>query len=334
MTRAGIRVTIILLNHVQPAVDALRHPDTITAPPNGIGAFNLTDGQGSRIFRGLVEILTERYSRLDAANGLVAGYIVGNEIQSHFDWYNLGDAEPDSVVGEYAGAVRVADLAVRRFHPDARVFVSLDHNWTRRHRSEPTRSMPGRVLLDDLHAHLASQGDVPWGVAFHPYPEDLGDPRTWRDETAILSFDSPRITFRNLEVLRDYLRRPHLLVDGEPRRLILSEQGFHCPPGEMGESLQAAAYAYAFERVRRIGGIESFIYHRHVDHPDEGGLRLGLRENVPGTFDRPARPRLIHELFRAIDTPDATAAAAFAKPIIGISSWDEVGPKRLETGGK
>ncbi|HEX6983846.1 MAG TPA: DUF5722 domain-containing protein, partial [Planctomycetaceae bacterium] len=167
----------------------------------------------------------------------------------------------------------------------------------------------------------------PWGVAFHPYPEDLGDPRTWQDESATLSFDSPRITFRNLEVLTAYLRQPHLLADGRPRRVILSEQGFHCAATPDGETLQAAAYAYAFERVRRIDGIESFIYHRHVDHPAEGGLRLGLRENVSGTSDRPARPRAIYDLFRVIDTPGGAAVTEFAKPITGVSTWDELAPQ-------
>lgn len=333
MTDAGMRVNLILLNHVTQRApkSPLVYPGTTAEAPNHIGGFNLTDAESTRVFRGLIEILAERYSRPDAAYGLVSGYIVGNEVQSHYDWYNLGEAEPEVVVREYAKAVRVADLAVRRFQPDARVFVSMDHNWTRQHRPEPTRSMPGRMLLDRLHETLAQQGDVPWGVAFHLYPENLGDPRTWNDKTATLSFDTPRITFKNLEVLTAFLRRPRLLVGGEPRRLILSEQGFHCAPAPDGETIQAAAYAYAFARVTRIEGIESFIYHRHVDHPAEGGLRLGLREVVPGTFDRAAKPRRIYGLFRVIDTPEGETAAEFAKAIVNVQSWDELGPKPIET---
>jgi len=337
MTDAGMRVNLILLNYLprRDETSPLVHPATSPDAPNRIGAFNLTDAEGTRVFRGLVEILAERYSRPDAAHGLVSGYIVGNEVQSHHDWYNLGEMEPDAVIAEYAKAVRVADLAARRFHPDARVFVSLDHNWTRRHRPEPTRSMPGRDLLDGLHARLAGEGDVPWGVAFHPYPENLGNPRTWADETAKLSFDTPRITFKNLEVLTTYLRQPHLLAGGEQRRITLSEQGFHCLAAPEGETIQAAAYAYAFERVRRVEGIESFIYHRHVDHPGEGGLRLGLRENVPGTFDGPGKTRRIYDLYKVIDAPKGEAAAGFAKEAIGITSWDEIRPQPVtdETGG-
>lgn len=333
MTSAGMRVTLILLNYQQPSGSQnspLRHPRTDAAAPNGIGAFNLTDADGIHAFRGLIELLAERYSRPDASCGLVANYIVGNEVQSHFDWYNLGDADSATVIADYTKAVRIADLAVRRFQPDARVFVSLDHNWSRQHRPESTRSMPGRMLLDRLHSTLIAQGDVPWGIAFHPYAENLGNPRTWEDKTAKLCSDTPRITFKNLEVLTAYLRRPPLQFDGKQRRLILSEQGFHCLTTDDGETLQAAAYAFAFERVRRIDGIESFIYHRHVDHPHEGGLRLGLRENAPGTTDQSGRSRRIIDVFRAIDTPDRAAATAFAKPIVGVASWDELAPKPVQ----
>ena len=48
--------------------------------------------------------------------------------------------------------------------------------------------------------------------------------------------DTPRITFKNLEVLTEYLRRPELLYKGQPRRVILSEQGFHTPDGPDGRS--------------------------------------------------------------------------------------------------
>lgn len=335
MTDAGMRVNLILLNYLPtdkglPRGDEsspLVHPKTDRDAPNRIGGFNLSNAEGTRVFRGLVELLAERYSRADGAHGLVSGYIVGNEVQSHYDWYNLGEMEPEAAVAEYGKAVRVADLAVRRFHPDARVFVSLDHNWTRRQRPEATRGMPGRELLVRLHETLAAEGDVPWGVAFHPYPENLGDPRTWRDRTATLSFDTPRITFKNLEVLTAYLRQPKLLANGEPRRVILSEQGFHCLGPPFGEVTQAAAFAYAFERVRQIEGVESFIYHRHVDHPSEGGLRLGLRENVPGTYDGPGKTRRIYDLYKVIDTDEGEAATEFAKGVVGVTSWEEVGPK-------
>lgn len=335
MTAAGMRVNLILLNYL-PNPDApatpLVDPRTDRDTPQGIGGFHLDTPEAARLYRGLVEFLAKRYSRPDAVHGTVAGYIIGNEIQSHSDWYNLGDVDLSTLVNNYSRALRVADLAVRRHHPDARVLISMDHNWTRRHRSESTRSVPGRSLLDALHAQIVKHGDFPWGIAFHPYPEDLGDPRTWDDATALLDFDTPRITFKNLEVLTAYLRQPHFFYQGEPRRIILSEQGFHCLDSPEGERLQAAAFAYAYERVRRMGGIESFIYHRHVDHAGEGGLRLGLRENQAGTISSPGKPRQIYNLFQVIDTPQHAAATDFALDVIGLESWDELAPEAVGVG--
>ena len=333
MTNAGMRVNLILLNHL-PSPDRpagpLVDPRTDRTTPQRIGGFHLDTPESARIYRGLIEFLAERYSKPKAPHGTVAGYIIGNEVQSHFDWYNLGEIAPADLVANYARALRVADLAVRQHHPDARVFVSMDHNWNRQHRPNPRQSLPGKQFLDQLNEHISPEGNFPWGLAFHPYAENLGNPRTWQDTTALLACDSPRITFKNLEVLTTYLQQLHYLFAGAPRRLIFSEQGFHCLDSPEGERLQAAAYAFAYQRVLRIPGIESFIYHRHVDHAHEGGLRLGLRANQPGTVTTPGEPRQIFDIFRQIDADTPADPAQFALENIGISSWDEVSPKPIQ----
>ena len=96
--------------------------------------------------------------------------------------------------------------------------------------------------------------------------------------------------------------------------------------GRDGERVQAAAYAYAYYRVRHTEGIDAFILHRHVDHPGEGGLRLGLRSSRSGE-DRP-----ICDVFRRADTDDWMEAFKFALPVIGVKSWPDIMPtKRLQT---
>ena len=133
---------------------------------------------------------------------------------------------------------------------------------------------------------------------------------------------TPRITFKNIELLPEYLRRPELLYQGQPRRIILSEQGFHTPKGTNGEIIQAAAYAYAYKKIEAIDGIDSFILHRHVDHKGEGGLLLGLRGMTPNATE--ARPKKMSwEVFRAADTPDWEKSFEFALPVVGLKSWDQ-----------
>ena len=110
--------------------------------------------------------------------------------------------------------------------------ISLEHHWTAKGMM-PIRSapVPAADALDEINRLSKAGGDFDWHIAFHPYPENLFDPRTWRDKTALPNPDTPKITFKNLEQLTAYLRRPEMLCHGKPRRVILSEQGFHTPDG-------------------------------------------------------------------------------------------------------
>ena len=174
-----------------------------------------------------------------------------------------------------------------------------------------------------------AEGDFDWHVAFHPYPANLFDPRTWHDKEAQPSSDSPKITFKNLEQLTAYLRRPEMLCHGKPRRVILSEEGFHTPDGPDGQTLQAAGYCYAWIKASRLDGIDAFILNRHVDNAQEGGLRLGLWTRRKDSIATPESKKKIYEVFRLADTLQWEDAFRFALPVIGIHSWDEVAaPKR------
>lgn len=338
LSDAGLRVVLIPINAIptepQPGNPTL-HPRTdLAGAPNHIGAFNLTDREGYLHYRAAMEFLAHRYGDPSGEYGFVSDYVIGNEIQSHWYWHNMGEATPAELVRDYAPALRVAWLACQKANPDLRVYVSLDHSWTTRSDPDPRRATAGREVLDRLNRAIRAEGPFPWDVAFHPYPEDLFDPEVWKDETAVLGFDTPKVTFRNLEVLSAYVAQPQFRrPDGpdqqlKPPRIILSEQGFHCRGGEEGERTQAAAYAYAYQRCLGIPEVEAFLLHRHADHPGEGGLRLGLWETDFASDHPtvPARKRLIYEVFRLADTPAREEAFAFALDVIGIESWDSVAP--------
>ena len=70
--------------------------------------------------------------------------------------------------------------------------------------------------------------------------------------------------------------------------------------------------------------IDALIWHRHVDHTQEGGLKLGLWTTKPGTISEPGRKRPFYDLFLKADTPAWDEAAKFALPIVGLKSWDEL----------
>jgi len=324
----GVVVNLIVLTYQSgdPARDRLMiHPRCITNAPNRLGAFNTVTEEGRGTFVATMEFCSERWSRPDKKYGRVSGYIMGNEVNSHWWWANMGRVTMTEFADDYLRVMRLAHDAVRRQSSWARVYMSLEHHWNIRYdrKSEHT-SFPGREFVDYFARRAREAGDFEWHVAFHPYPENLFEPRFWRDKSASNDvLTTPRITFKNIELLPAYLRRPELLYKGQPRRIILSEQGFHTPKGTNGEIIQAAAYALAYKKIEDIEGIDAFILHRHVDNKGEGGLMLGLRGLTPNETE--ARPKKKSwEVFRAADTPEWERAFEFALPVVGLKSWTEV----------
>ncbi len=328
MHAAGLRVTGVLLNYVHPGTprtSPLVHPLTDPAAvPVGPAAFNTATAEGLLYYQAIVHWLVERYSRPDARYGQLAGLVIGNEVQSHWTWYHLGAVEPAVLLRAYYIALRMADLAARSVNVDFPIYISLEHHWTLPASEDKRKGITGVEVLEGIGELGRKEGDFPWNLAFHPYPENLGEPRFWLDKTAPHRFDAPRVTFHNLEILPAFLRQDRFLYLGKPRRIALTEQGFHCPDGADGELLQAAAYALAWKKVEGLPEIESFIYHRHVDHPLEGGLRCGLRAFDAAAPGGIGRARQIWKVVQAAGTPGEDAAFAFALPVIGRANWEGV----------
>ena len=325
LSKAGIVVTAILLatQSNDPAQDALLvHSRCVGRAPNGIAAFQTATTEGQAWLSAVTQFLAQRYSGTVAPHGRIWNWVVGNEVNSHWWWFHMGRATMEEVVAAYEQAVRIVHTAVRRHSRFGRVFVSLEHHWHQRYAAgDAQQAIPGRDLLLAFAKLVRQNGDFDWHVAFHPYPENLFECRFWLDRTAPNRDDAHRVTFRNLPVLMRFLAQPELRHEGEVRRVILSEQGFHCADGEHGERDQAAALALAWSIVNRLPGIDALILHRHVDHAHEGGLRLGLWSRKPDSVCSPERRRRIGDVFLACDGPEWPACAEFALPVIGLASF-------------
>ena len=328
LSDAGVVVNLIVLTYQSRDAEVNRlmiHPQCITNAPNRLGNFNTVTEDGRRWLAATMEFCAERWSRPDGKFGRVAGYIMGNEVNSHWWWANMGRVTMEEFADAYLMTVKLAHQSVRGQSSWARVYISLEHHWNIRYAAGDERqAFPGRAFVDYFAKRAKEGGDFDWHVAFHPYPENLFEPRFWNDKSATTNvLTTPRITFKNIALLPEYLRREELLYKGQSRRIILSEQGFHTPKGTNGEVIQAAAYAYAYKKIEKLEGIDSFILHRHVDHKDEGGLLLGLRSLMPSaTETRPKKKSW--EAFRAADTPEWEKAFEFALPMVGLKSWDDV----------
>jgi len=323
---AGIVVYAILLAYPtkQAAKDkVLIHPNARADGKYNIAAFNTVTPEGTRWYRAVTEFLAHRWQ------GKVWGWIVGNEVNSHWLWYNMGLASMEQVASEHEKAVRIAHESVTKAMKHARVYVSFDHHWRASMGGiSPQEATPGRDFLDAFARIAKERGDFPWNMAHHPYPEDLGNPRVWADKTVTFDDNTNKVTFKNLDVLCHHLEKRELLYQDKPRRVILSEQGFQTLLTPEGEKLQAAAFAYAWEKCQRLPLIDAFIYHRHVDHAKEGGLRLGLWRNAPNSVADPHSTKMIYDLFIKAGTPAWEEAAKFALPIASLKSWHELASKR------
>ncbi|MBN2210166.1 MAG: hypothetical protein JW709_02110, partial [Sedimentisphaerales bacterium] len=182
---AGISIFMVFANRFNKNVDRsgpLLHPRTdVKNAPMGLGAFNMASEEGIKYYIGVLEFLAQRYSRPDRKYGIISSYIIGNELQAHWTWHNMGLTGQDTVIREYLLSVRLAWLALQKYHADLRVYISLEHHWAIGGRmGDPLKEIPGKTILEKFNTWAKAEGDFPWNLAFHPYPENLFEPRFWR----------------------------------------------------------------------------------------------------------------------------------------------------------
>ena len=168
---------------------------------------NFTDRAGVEAYAAAMNFLAERYSRPDSRFGRIHHWIMHNEVDSGFYWTTAGDKSLITYLDLYQKSLRLACLVARQYDANAKPLISLDHCWTR---NPDPRGYAARDMLDRLVDFSRQEGDFPWGIAFHPYAADLFNPRTWEDRETTFAFDTPLITFRNLEVLDAWVRQPRV----------------------------------------------------------------------------------------------------------------------------
>lgn len=318
-----IMVSAILLipNPRQISADAriMAHPGCTAE-----GTFampNVCDEAGLDYYGAVLDAFYERYSRADGKYGRVHHSIIHNEVDAGIVWTNAGQIPLENFFDLYYRSMRLSDLIARQYDPHHRPFISLTHHWMK---TNPAW-YPSRRLLESLSDYCQRQGDFPWALAYHPYPQDLRKPRTWEDDQPTFRFDTPKITPRNLEVLDAFMKEPAMLYRGKDVRPVhLSENGFNSPDyQEQTLRDQAAGMAYAWKKIQQLSSIQAWQYHNWVDNRHEGGLRLGLRK-FPDEAGDPFGKKPIYHLYQALGTPQEDAVCAPYLPVIGKASWQEI----------
>lgn len=320
----GIVVSAIVLipkanGFPKPLGDIFMHPD---CDPSAIFTMpNLTTAEGVRYYAAALDFLAERWSRPDRAYGRVHHWIMHNEVDAGWVWTNAGPKTLPLYLDLYHRSMRAAHLIARQYDARAKAFISLTHHWTWAY--DP-RFYGSKEVQEMLAGYSAREGDFDWGIAYHPYPESLRNPRCWEDKKVDFTFDTPLITFKNLEVLAAWVERPAMKYRGARRRTVhLTEQGPNSPDySEASLRDQAACMAYAWQKLKHLDAIEAFQYHNWLDNRHEGGLRIGLRKFPDDEFKGEAKP--VWHVYQKLDTPDEVQACAFALEVIGAQGWDEV----------
>lgn len=309
----GMIITYILLNSRKWWVEAsdelwnvIKHPeyDKLQDGKGRISQFNVVTEDGVAYYKAFIAFLAERYTREDEKYGRVVGMIVGNEVNSGYEWCNSGEMTCEEYCRHYSKALRLTYQAACSVYSNMRIYISLDHFWTGvNFDKNPMRYYSSRSILENVNREFTAEGQVPWNVAHHPYPENLAHADFWNDKTATDDIDTYRITFKNLEVLARVLYQEEYLYNGERRRIILSEQGFNSHWTPESEVLQALAYGRAYKKVMQIPEVDSFILHAYRDNIMEFGLNLGIlrRKKDSNEIDG---PKPIYYVFKAIDKKD------------------------------
>ncbi len=281
---------------------------------------NLTNAEGVAAYEAVMEFIARRYAAPGSPHGRIANWIIHNEIGYGWEWTNMGKQPPMLFMEHYLRSMRLVHNITRRHDPHSRVFISLTHHWNTP--ADPSwKAYSNLDLLNRLAESSRVEGDFAWGVAYHPYPQNLRRPDAWNDTQVTNEFTTPLITPKNIGVLDRWMQEPVMLDStGRTRGVLLSEQGFNTPDySEENLQSQAAAFVYMWRQLRGLKTIEAFHNHRWIDHPNEGGLLLGLRK-LPENGRAYGDKKPAWEIYKALDTPEEEKVTRFAGEIIGNPS--------------
>ncbi|MEM1443632.1 MAG: DUF5722 domain-containing protein, partial [Verrucomicrobiota bacterium] len=299
----GILVTAILLvgNHGDTA---LTHPE---AEPRGTFAMpNLKTERGADLYRAALHVIANHFSQ---PKKRIINWVIHNEVDQAGTWTNMGDQPLARYLETYHRSARIVYQTMRARDPHARVFISLTHHWTKRSLGTGTYTVSEMVPLFAKMGRV--EGDYEWGVAYHPYPQNLRNPDSWNDQDVLNTFETPYITPKNFEVLPKYLSQEKYLYEGQPRGILFSEQGWNSPTLSIeDQARQLAGMVEFFQRLPDYPVIEAFHLHRYQDMPDrEGGLRLGI-------IDEHGNRKMAWHAYEAIGTEAIKPFEAMAAQVI------------------
>ncbi|MBP3384298.1 MAG: cell wall-binding repeat-containing protein [Firmicutes bacterium] len=337
-SKAGINVSLVIISWMK-TYQGSGSPSALLYMPYSENrhtmAFNTSTDRGVDYWVAAMEFLANRYSK-SAKQGLAQQFVIGNEIDYTYDWslieplkkngkYNRTPV--DTFMEEYSRGLRLANLAVKKYNSEAKVCISLTHNWAEnclasygygKNDTSQIRynSYAPKELLDWLVKYEGARGDYDWGIAAHPYPIGTTssnpvvtdpDPSKLGSAAHGVTGDwktSPWVTVANLEVYQMYLQQPENMYNGEEiRKVYLTETSIcnldrnknSAAAVEKSQNEAAASIAMTYYRAANLECIDSIDYFQLHDQEGEISNKLGLLETS-------GRKKPAYNVWKYIDT--------------------------------
>ena len=262
---AGVVVTAIVYG-----VPAWARISNCTLPANR-GEF-CAPADGKEVDYGRFAGFLANYFNGEKGHGRIADFVIHNEV-NNYQWFNTGHNKLNSTnlkvqADRYVKSFNAAYDYIRKEQKNAKVLISLDHFWGKN--DTTNGSFASRDFLELV---LPQLGEREWRIAYHSYPPNLLVPEFGPNDYAE---KKERVTFGTIGVLAGWLRqkyptRPHAW------EIQLTENGINGYPDKYQDA-QKSYLCQAYKNVLGTPGIESFIYHRLMDHSVEmaSGLGCGL----------------------------------------------------------
>lgn len=271
-------------------------------------AFNTAESGGAKHLKAVAAFLGQRYNGTQD-HGQVDNWLIGNEVNARSECFYMSNTDLDFNVSAYNKAFRIFYNGIKSMNSTAQVYIPLDQEWGR-------KSNPGCFLskdfLDSFNYYITREGNIDWGLAFHPYNAPLFDAYTWQQQAIYVNqtVSTPYITMENLNVLTDYMQQASMLSPtGAVRSISLSEIGF---TSAEGEDLQAASVVYGYMVAANNPFIDGFILYRETDNEKEM-----LTNIIQGLCNTDGSPKMAYDFYKYIDTAQAATYKQKASNIIG-----------------
>lgn len=307
--RFGMQVTMVLLNGGKgPYSEDLVHPSAVGGSCPGY-ALNVADAFGVNHLKAIGAFLGQHYSgKFDC--GQVDNWILGNEVNARTSWWYSSSESLDFNVGIYVKAFRIIYNEMKSMNANVRIYNSIDQEWNR-------KSNPGSFLakdyLDRFNYYINREGNIDWGLSYHPYNSPLYDPYAWNGPAVWVknSITTPYITMQNIDILIDYMHRNEFLnPEGQVRSISIAEIGY---TSSFGTEAQEASIAYGYLKAASLPDVDAFILFRQTDEASEMESNLAL-----GLYDLNGNKKPSYEIYKNLGTANEAAAKARASEIIGM----------------